>query len=262
MSFVTQDDVFDAVAPVLAGVFEEFGKGRKVTKPPFPRITFDDAMLKYGSDKPDLRNPLVIQDVSEIFGAPDVEFKAFKSIVQKGGAVRAIRVPGSAQKPRSFFDKLNDWAREQGMAGLGYIIFGEVRSGPEWQIISAGGGTHAQSPEWARGPIVKFIGQQSLLKLVEVCGVESNDVVFFVADPNVNAAAKFAGLARTKIAQELDLVAKDEYRFCWIVDFPMFAAGRTRGARDQGPADHQGLSVRHRLQRRRALLGRHPQPSA
>src|SRR5476649_1761213 len=112
MSFVTQDDVFDAVAPVLAGVFEEFGGTRKVTKPPFPRITFDDAMLKYGTDKPDLRNPLVIAEIGEVFAGSD--FAVFSKLVGKGGVVRAIPAPGAAARPRSFFDKLNDWARGEG----------------------------------------------------------------------------------------------------------------------------------------------------
>src|SRR5712671_4142748 len=123
MSYVTQDDVFDAVAPVLAGIFEEFGKGRKVTKPPFPRITFDDAMLKYGSDKPDLRNPLVVAEIGEIFKGSD--FAVFAKLAEKGGVVRAIPAPGAASRPRSFFDKLNDWARGEGAPGLGYVVFSE-----------------------------------------------------------------------------------------------------------------------------------------
>src|SRR5499427_5277758 len=130
MSYVTQDDVFDAVAPVLAGVFEEFGRGRKVTKPPFPRITYDDAMLKYGSDKPDLRNPIAMAEAGEVFRGSG--FAVFSSLVEKGGVVRAIPAPGAAAKPRSFFDKLNDWAREQGAAGLGYIAF--AADGPKGPI--------------------------------------------------------------------------------------------------------------------------------
>src|SRR6202042_1498930 len=136
MSFVTQDDVFAAVAPVLAGVFEEFGEGKKVTPADqFPRIPYAEAMLKYGTDKPDLRNPIEIVDVSEIFGRADVEFKAFKN-----KTVRAIPAPGAGPQPRSFFDKLNEWARGEGAAGLGYIQFEE-----------------ADGALVGKGPIAKFI---------------------------------------------------------------------------------------------------------
>jgi aspartyl-tRNA synthetase len=207
MSYVTQDDVFDAVAPVLAGVFEEFGKGRKVTTPPFPRITFDDSMLKYGTDKPDLRNPLVISEIGEIFAGSD--FAVFARFVARGGVVRAIPAPGAAARPRSFFDKLNDWARGEGAPGLGYVVF---------------------SPEGdAKGPIAKFLDAPRLARLRELAGVGPGDAVFFVAGEDKTAAAKLAGLARTRIGSELDLVAKDEYRFCWIVDFPMFERNEDTG---------------------------------
>ena len=128
MSYVTQDDVFDAIGPVLHGIFDEFGAFGRESKPaitpyPFPRITYDDAMLKYGSDKPDLRNPLLITDVTSVFSRDDVEFRAFRSVIDQGGVVRAIRAPAVSDKPRSFFDKLNDWAKEIGAPGLGYITF-------------------------------------------------------------------------------------------------------------------------------------------
>jgi aspartyl-tRNA synthetase len=206
MSYVTQDDVFDAVAPVLAGVFEEFGKGRAVTKPPFPRITFDDAMLKYGTDKPDLRNPLVIADVGEVFAGSD--FAVFSKLVEKGGVVRAIPAPGAASRPRSFFDKLNDWARGEGAPGLGYVVFSESE---------------------AKGPIAKFLDAPRLARLKELAGVGRGDAVFFVADADKNAAAKLAGAARTRIGGELGVVATGEFRFCWIVDFPMFERNEDTG---------------------------------
>jgi aspartyl-tRNA synthetase len=206
MSFVTQDDVFDAVAPVLAGVFEEFGKGRAVTKPPFPRITFDDAMLKYGTDKPDLRNPLVIADVGEVFAGSD--FGVFSKLVEKGGVVRAIPAPGAASRPRSFFDKLNDWARGEGAPGLGYVVFSESE---------------------AKGPIAKFLDAPRLARLKELAGVGPGDAVFFVADADKTAAAKLAGAARTRIGGELGVVATGEFRFCWIVDFPMFERNEDTG---------------------------------
>src|SRR6266853_2117685 len=182
MSFVTQDDVFDAVAPVLAGVFEEFGKGRKVTKPPFPRITFDDAMLKYGSDKPDLRNPLVIAEIGEVFAGSD--FAVFSRLVEKGGVVRAIPAPGAASRPRSFFDKVNDWARGEGAPGLGYVVFSDTE---------------------AKGPIAKFLDAPRLERLRALAGIGPGDAVFFVADTDKSAAAKLAGAARLRIGNELDI---------------------------------------------------------
>jgi aspartyl-tRNA synthetase len=199
MSFVTQEDVFAAIEPVIAGVFEEFGRGRKVTAPPFPRITYEDAQLKYGSDKPDLRNPIIMAEVGEVFQGSG--FAVFSGLVEKGGVVRAIPAPGAASRPRSFFDKLNDWARGEGAPGLGYITFTEGE---------------------AKGPIAKFLDAPRLDKLRQLAGVGPGDAVFFVADKKKEAAAKLAGLARTRIGTELGLIAPEEYRFCWIVDFPMF----------------------------------------
>jgi aspartyl-tRNA synthetase len=214
MSFVTQDDVFAALEPVLGGVFEEFadwnGVKRDVSQAPFPRIPFDEAMLKYGSDKPDLRNPLLISDVTAIFARADVEFRAFKSIVEKGGVVRAIRVPKVADKPRSFFDKLNDWARGEGAPGLGYII-AEGHAG--------------------KGPIAKFVPQAAYEALAKSVGLEEGDAVFFVCDMKTKAA-KFAGAARTRIAQELELIDPNAFKFCWIVDFPMYEADEETGKID------------------------------
>src|SRR5579864_7755900 len=198
MSFVTQDDVFDAVAPVLAGVFEEFGQGKPVTKPPFPRIAYDDALLKYGTDKPDLRNPIVMSDVAEVFRGSG--FAVFAGALEQGAVVRAIPAPGAAQRPRSFFDKLNDWARGEGAPGLGYIVF-------------ADGG--------AKGPIAKFLDAPRLDRLRQIAGVGDGDAVFFVCD-QPEPAAKLAGMARQRIGRELGIVAEGEFRFCWVVDFPMF----------------------------------------
>ena len=198
MSFVTQDDVFAAIEPVLHGIFLEFGRGRAVTRPPFPRITYDDALLKYGSDKPDLRNPLLISEVGEVFRGSG--FKVFAGAVEGGAVVRAIAVPGVAAQPRSFFDKLNDWARGEGAPGLGYIIFAEGA---------------------AKGPIAKFLDPPRLDRLKALTGLGDGDAVFFVCDKKP-AAAKLAGAARTRIGQELGLIAGNEFRFCWIVDFPMY----------------------------------------
>jgi len=205
MSFVTQDDVFAAVAPVLAGVFEEFGQGRPVTKPPFPRITYDDAILKYGTDKPDLRNPIIMSDAADVFRGSG--FSVFANALEKGSVVRAIPAPGAAVRPRSFFDKLNDWARGEGAPGLGYIVLADGA---------------------AKGPIAKFLDEPRLARLKEIAGVGEGDAVFFVCD-KPEPAAKLAGAARTRIGRELGLLAEKEFRFCWIVDFPMFERDEETG---------------------------------
>jgi aspartyl-tRNA synthetase len=200
MSFVTQQDVFDAVEPVMRGVFEEFSGGNPVTQK-FPLIPYKDAMLKYGSDKPDLRNPLVIADVTEEFNDPSVTFNAFKNLIKAGGVVRGIPARNAAAQPRSWFDKLNEWARsDMGAPGLGYIVF------------EADGG---------KGPIAKFIPAGVQAKIMAKAGLKAGDVVFFAADKPA-AAAKLAGAARTKIGEELGLIAKDRFELCWIVDFPMY----------------------------------------
>jgi aspartyl-tRNA synthetase len=205
MSYVTQDDVFNTIEPVLHGVFEEFGGFGKTTKPsvssyPFIRIPYDEAMLKYGSDKPDLRNPLLVTDVTSVFMRADVEFRAFRGTIDKGGVVRAIRAPKVSDRPRSFFDKLNDWSKELGAPGLGYITF------------EAGTG---------KGPIARFVGTEAQTELRHLTGCEDGDAIFFVCDEKLKAA-KMAGAARTKIAQDMDIIEKDAFKFCWIVDFPMF----------------------------------------
>jgi aspartyl-tRNA synthetase len=207
MSFVTQDDVFAAVEPVLAGVFEEFADGKTVTKPPFVRIPYAQAMLKYGTDKPDLRNPIEIVDVSEVFGRAEVEFKAFKN-----KTVRAIPAPGAGPQPRSFFDKLNEWARGEGAAGLGYIQF-EDEPGSD----SVPGGALV-----GKGPIAKFITGAALADMAKAAGVKAGDALFFSADAKADRAANLAGMARTRIGRELNLIPDGEYKFCWIVDFPMY----------------------------------------
>ncbi len=214
MSFVTQEDVFAAIEPVLRGIFEEFGDAsgtpRTVRPGPFPRIPFAEAMLRYGTDKPDLRNPLEIRDVSDVFTREDVTFRAFKSVVERGGVVRAIRAPAAATRPRSFFDKLNGWAQEQGAPGLGYVVF-EGGSG--------------------KGPIAKFLPEAAQAALREATAAEDGDAVFFVAD-QAPAAAKMAGLARTRIGQEMELIDTSVFAFCWIVDFPMYELNEETGAID------------------------------
>jgi aspartyl-tRNA synthetase len=203
MSFVTQEDVFAAVEPVLRGIFEEFGGGRPVTQK-FPLIAYRDAMLKYGVDKPDLRNPIVIADVTEVFARDDVTFNAFKNVIKAGGVVRAIPAPGAAKQPRSFFDKLNDWARGEGAPGLGYVIF------------EADGGAPV-----GKGPIAKFLPADVQRTICEKAGVKPGDALFFACDQEA-AAARLAGAARIRIGNELGICKTDVFEFCWVVDFPMY----------------------------------------
>jgi len=197
MSYATQDDVFEVVEKMLVAVFKEHST-KKLNAEIFPRITYDDSMLKYGNDKPDLRNPIIIQDVSEVFA--ESEFKAFKSTVDTGGVVRAIRAPAVSTKPRSFFDKLGEFAQSLGSKGLAYLIW---------------------SDEGVKGPIAKFLSPEQLDKIKNQCGVVKGDAVFFVSD-KVLAASKISGYIRTKLGEDLDLLEKDIFKFCWIVDFPMF----------------------------------------
>jgi len=197
MSFATQDDVFAALEPVLGGVFREFTT-KQVTAAPFPRIPYREAMLKYGSDKPDLRNPILIADVSEAFKGGG--FGLFAKAIEGGAVVRAVPAPGAASKPRSWYDKMNEWAREQGAGGLGYIVFDAA--GP-------------------KGPVAGKLDAERLAKIKTAGGLKDGDAVFFACAKEAEAA-KLAGLARTRIASELDLIEKDAYRFCWVVDFPMY----------------------------------------
>ncbi|MCW0180794.1 MAG: aspartate--tRNA ligase [Zavarzinia sp.] len=197
MSFVTQDDVFAAVEPVVAGVFREFST-KRIADGAFPHIAYRDSMLWYGNDKPDLRNPIKIVDVSEIFRGSG--FGIFAKAVEQGAVVRGIPAPGAGSQPRSFFDKMNDWARGEGAAGLGYVIF---------------------EGEAGKGPVAKNIGPERVAQLKEISGCKDGDAIFFACDKELSAA-KLAGFARTRIGNELDLIEKDTFRFCWIVDFPMF----------------------------------------
>jgi aspartyl-tRNA synthetase len=222
MSFVTQDDVFAAVEPVIRGVFDEFAEGKGVTKV-FPRIPYAESMLRYGTDKPDLRNPIRIFDVTEEFNEPTVTFNAFKSVIKAGGVVRAIPVHDVGRQPRSFFDRLNDWARsEMGAKGLGYITFeewtgaGEFAFPPPQEDPPPGGFIVS-----GRGPIAKFIPPAVLHRLAAKTGIKPGDALFFSAGPE-SVAAKLAGAARIKIAGDLGLIDKNRFELCWIVDFPMY----------------------------------------
>ncbi|MBK5264948.1 MAG: aspartate--tRNA ligase [Alphaproteobacteria bacterium] len=198
MSFVTQDDVFAALEPVLGGVFEEFANGKSVTEGAFPRIPYRESMLKYGSDKPDLRNPIEIIDVTDHFVGSG--FGIFAGIVEGGGVIRAIPAPGAGALSRKFFDDMNNWARSEGHAGLGYINIKDGVPG---------------------GPIAKNHGEEATAKLIAALGLGPNDGVFFAAGKELQAA-KLAGAARTRTGEELGLIEQGVFKFCWIVDFPMF----------------------------------------
>ncbi|GAB5480957.1 MAG: aspartate--tRNA ligase [Parasphingorhabdus sp.] len=199
MSFVTQEDVFQALEPVLAGVFEEFANGKSVTPAgEFPRIPYKEAMLKYGSDKPDLRNPIIIQDVSDHFKGSG--FGLFDKITASGGTVRAFVAPEAGKNSRKFFDDMNNWARGEGFAGLGYINMKEGAAG---------------------GPIAKNHGEEGTAKLLADLGCGPDDGVFFAAGKEAEAA-KLAGVARTRAAEQLGLINENEFKFCWVVDYPMY----------------------------------------
>ena len=203
MSFVTQEDVFAAVEPVLRGVFEEFGEGKPVTQK-FPMIPYAQAMLEYGVDKPDLRNPIRISDVTEVFDRDDVSFRAFKEVIKAGGVVRAIPAPGAAKQPRSFFDKLNDWARGEGAPGLGYIIFegeGEALTG--------------------KGPIAKFLPAEAQKALVAAAKLNAATPC---SSPATRRTRPRSSRARRACAsgRSLALSKTGVFEFCWIVDFPMY----------------------------------------
>lgn len=198
MSFVTQEDVFAAIEPVLHGVFTEFGD-KAVTQYPFPRITYKESMLKYGSDKPDLRNPLIISDVTEVWRGSG--FGIFNKVIEGGGVVRAIPAPGCAAKPRSFFDNMIEFAKSMGAQGLAYIIFEENGD--------------------AKSPIAKFLTPEKLAELKQVAGVKNGDAVFFSSGAELSAA-KLAGQVRVQLGNELDLLEKGIFKFLWVVDFPYF----------------------------------------
>ena len=199
MSFVTQEDVFQALEPVLAGTFEEFADGKAVTKSgEFPRIPYAEAMLRYGTDKPDLRNPLVISDVTGHFEKSG--FGLFEKIVGGGGVVRVVPAPNTAEKSRKFFDDMNNWARSEGFAGLGYV----TRKGGEFG-----------------GPIAKNHGPERMEELYNELGLGPDDGLFFAAGKEAEAA-KLAGAARTQVGEQLELIEQDCFKFCWIVDFPMY----------------------------------------
>ena len=199
MSFVTQQDVFDAVEPVIRGVFEEFANGKPVT-PKFPLIPYAEALRKYGTDKPDLRNPIVMQDVSEAFRGSG--FKIFANILNSDASAQVWAIPAPKGGNRAFCDRMNSWAQGEGQPGLGYIFWREGEEG-------------------GAGPLAKNIGPERTKKIADQLKLGVGDAVFFVAGKPKDFV-KFAGPARAKVGEELGLIAKDRFEFCWIVDFPMY----------------------------------------
>ena len=202
MSFVEQEDVFNVVEELLVNTFKKFSN-KKLMYDQFPKISYVDAMLKYGSDKPDLRNPLVINDITDVFERDDVSFEIFKKLVKSGSKVRCISTKNTKDKPRSFFDNIDKWAKEQGASGLAYFTFEEVGE------LSA------------KGPIGKFFSKEALVEIMKKTNSEVGDSIFMACGKQ-NDLEKITALARDKIAKDLDLIDDDIFAFCWIVDYPMF----------------------------------------
>ncbi len=202
MSFVEQEDVFNIVEKLMVNTFKNFSD-KRLMYDIFPRIPYSEAMLKYGSDKPDLRNPLIINDITEIFGREDVSFDIFKKLVRSGSKVRSITTKNTKDKPRSFFDNIDKWAKEQGASGLAYFTLEKDNK------ISA------------KGPVGKFFSEESLLEIMKITKSEIGDSIFLACGKQ-NELEKITALARDKIAKDLDLIDDDTFAFCWIVDYPMF----------------------------------------
>jgi len=202
MSFVEQEDIFQVVEKLIVNVFKNFSS-KKLMYEKFSRIPYDESMLKYGSDKPDLRNPLIISDLSNIFTREDVTFEIFKKLVKSGSKVRCIVTKNTKEKPRSFFDNIDKWAKEQGASGLAYFTIEKNEN------ISA------------KGPVGKFFSKESLEEIMKITGAEVGDSIFFACG-KINDVEKIASQARDKIAKDLNLIDENTFAFCWIIDYPMF----------------------------------------
>ena len=202
MSFVEQEDVFKVVETLLVNTFKKFSN-KKLMFNEFPKITYSDAILKYGTDKPDLRNPLVINDITEIFNRDDVSFEIFKKLVKSGSKVRSIVTKNTKDKPRSFFDNIDKWAKEQGASGLAYFTIEKDK------VISA------------KGPVGKFFSNDALVEIMKITKAEVGDSIFLACDKE-SEVQKITSQARDKIAQDLNLIDENTFAFCWIVDYPMF----------------------------------------
>ena len=204
MSFVEQEDIFSTVEPLFFDLFTKFAQGKKISKTPFKRITFKESMLKYGTDKPDLRIPIEISDVTNIFKSDEIKLEIFKKQINKNSIVRAIPVKNTKDKPRSFFDNLNEWAKLEGAGGLAYISL--VKSKNSFK---------------ANGPIGKFFTEKALNELIKKCKISDGDSLFFICDKQ-KIAERISGLSRQKIAKELKSIKENVFEFCWITDFPLY----------------------------------------
>jgi len=210
MSFVEQNDVFNVVEKLLNNIFKKFST-KKIINEKFPKITFFDSMLKYGSDKPDLRNPLEICDLTEIFTRSDVKFEIFKKLVKEGSLVRAIVTKQTKNKPRSFFDNIDRWAKEEGSNGLAYFTF-----------------ENEDNKIFGKGPIGKFFSSEACQEIMKISKAEIGDSIFFSCG-NKKDIEKLLSLARDKIARDLDLIDENLFAFCWIVDYPMYETDEKLG---------------------------------
>jgi len=204
MSFVEKEDIFSTMEPLFYELFSEFGCGKKVSDYPFKKISFHDSMLQYGTDKPDLRNPLIISDVTNIFNSVDIKLNIFKKLIDKGAIVRAIPAPNISKKPRSFYDNINEWAKTEGANGLAYLSITKIKD----KLAGS-------------GPIAKFFSDNGINKIVKACNLKDGDAVFFSCEKK-QIAEKISGLARQKIAEDLDLIQKNQFQFCWIIDYPLY----------------------------------------
>ena len=202
MSFVEQQDVFEVVEKLMVKVFQNFSD-KKLLFETFPKISYSDAMLKFGSDKPDLRNPLIISDITKLFERDDISFEIFKNLVKKGSIVRSIVTKNTKDKPRSFFDNIDKWAKEQGSSGLAYFTL------------------EKNDKITGKGPVGKFFSEESLIELMKITNAEIGDTVFLSCGKQ-NDVEKILSIARTRIAEELKIIKEDCFAFCWIVDYPMF----------------------------------------
>ncbi len=204
MSFVEKEDIFSTIEPLFYELFSKFGGEKKVSDYPFKKISYNDSMLQYGTDKPDLRNPLIISDVTDIFNSPEIKLDIFKKQISKGAIVRAVPAPNTVNKPRSFYDHFNEWAKTEGANGLAYL-----------SIIKT------KNKLTGTGSIAKFFSDNGVNKIVKACNLKDGDSVFFSCEKK-QIAEKISGLARQKIAKNLDLIHKNQFQFCWITDYPLY----------------------------------------
>ena len=202
MSFVEQEDIFKVVEQLIVNLFRKFSS-KKLLNDKFPRVSYEETMLKYGTDKPDLRNPLLIQDLTNIFSRDDVSFEIFKKLVKAGSKVRCIVTKKTSEKPRSFFDNIDKWSKEQGASGMAYFTLEKNKQ------ISA------------KGPVGKFFSEDALIEIMKITSADIGDSIFFACG-KINEVVKICSLARDKIAHDLNLIDENSFAFCWIVDYPMF----------------------------------------